>query len=68
MTDYALAISDDEVERYRFMAERARVDEAGHWERAGIRAGAVVADVGSGPAAPAPRPTRASRRGRSTWW
>ncbi len=51
MTDYALAISDDEVERYRFMAERARVDEAGHWERAGIRAGAVVADVGSGPAA-----------------
>ncbi len=51
MTEYALAISDDEVERYRFMAERARVDEAGHWERAGIRAGAVVADVGSGPAA-----------------
>jgi ubiquinone/menaquinone biosynthesis C-methylase UbiE len=51
MTDYALAISDDEVERYRFMAERARVDEAAHWERAGIRPGAVVADVGSGPAA-----------------
>ncbi|HYO34653.1 MAG TPA: methyltransferase domain-containing protein [Geodermatophilus sp.] len=51
MADYALAISDDEVERYRFMAERARVDEAEFWERAGIRPGAVVADVGAGPAA-----------------
>ncbi|MGY1702580.1 methyltransferase domain-containing protein [Geodermatophilus sp. SYSU D00766] len=51
MTDYALAVSDEEVERYRFMAERARSDEAELWERAGVVPGAVVADVGSGPAA-----------------
>ncbi len=51
MSEYALAVSDEEVERYRFMAERARIDEAEHWRRAGIRPGAVVADVGCGPAA-----------------
>lgn len=51
MSEYALAVSDEEVERYRFMAERARIDEADHWRRAGILPGAVVADVGCGPAA-----------------
>jgi ubiquinone/menaquinone biosynthesis C-methylase UbiE len=51
MADYALAVSDEEVQRYRFMAERARIDEAGLWRRAGIGPGAVVADVGCGPAA-----------------
>ncbi|MGY1601710.1 class I SAM-dependent methyltransferase [Geodermatophilus sp. SYSU D00815] len=51
MTDYALAVSEAEVRRYRFMAERARADEADHWRRAGIGPGAVVADVGCGPAA-----------------
>ena len=51
MADYALAVSEEEVRRYRFMAERARVDEAELWRRAGIRPGAVVADVGCGPAA-----------------
>jgi SAM-dependent methyltransferase len=51
MAEYALAVSDEEVQRYRFMAERARIDEADHWRRAGIRPGAVVADVGCGPAA-----------------
>ena len=51
MADYALAVSEEEVQRYRFMAERARVDEAPLWRRAGIRPGAVVADVGCGPAA-----------------
>jgi SAM-dependent methyltransferase len=51
MTDYALAVDEQEVRRYRFMAERARTDEQGYWARAGIRPGAVVADVGCGPAA-----------------
>ena len=51
MADYPLAVSAEEVERYRFMADRARVDEAELWRRAGIRPGSVVADVGCGPAA-----------------
>ncbi len=51
MTDYALAVSEAEVQRYRFMADRARSDEGMLWRRAGIRPGAVVADVGCGPAA-----------------
>lgn len=51
MGDYALAVSEEEVQRYRFMAERARIDEAELWRRAGVCPGAVVADVGCGPAA-----------------
>ncbi|MGY1810020.1 methyltransferase domain-containing protein [Blastococcus sp. SYSU D00669] len=51
MTDYALAVSEAEIRRYRYMAELARHDEAEHWRRAGIGLGAVVADVGCGPAA-----------------
>ncbi len=51
MTGYALALSEEELQRYRLMAERARADEADHWQRAGIGPGAVVADVGCGPAA-----------------
>ena len=51
MADYALAVSAEEVQRYRFMADRARADEAELWRRAGIGPGAVVADVGCGPAA-----------------
>lgn len=51
MTDYVLAVDEAEVHRYRFMAERARAAESGFWQRAGIGPGAVVADVGCGPAA-----------------
>src|SRR5687767_11290584 len=51
MTDYALALSEAEIQRYRLMAERAEADEAELWRRAGIGPGAVVADVGCGPAA-----------------
>lgn len=51
MAEYTLAISADEVQRYLFMAERSRQTEGRLWERAGIRPGAVVADVGCGPAA-----------------
>ena len=52
MTDrprYSLALSDDEIARYRYMAETARAEEAAQWELAGIRAGARIADVGCGP-------------------
>ena len=48
---YALALSATEVTRYQQMAERARVAEADLWQRAGIVAGAQVADVGCGPGA-----------------
>lgn len=48
---YALALSAIEVTRYQQMAERARMAEADLWQRAGIVAGAQVADVGCGPGA-----------------
>jgi hypothetical protein len=51
MTGYVLALSDEEVARYRFMAKRAAEDEADQWAVAGIVAGAVIADVGCGPGA-----------------
>ncbi|MFL6240417.1 MAG: methyltransferase domain-containing protein [Actinomycetes bacterium] len=51
MSDYALAISEVEVQRYRLMAEFAKSEEGGAWAAAGITAGAVIADVGCGPAA-----------------
>lgn len=40
---YALRLSDDELTRYRIMAERARAQEADLWELAGLTAGAVLA-------------------------
>ncbi|HET9050214.1 MAG TPA: class I SAM-dependent methyltransferase [Candidatus Dormibacteraeota bacterium] len=51
MTEYALRISDPEVRRYRMMAEVARTEESADWAQAGFVAGAIVADVGCGPAA-----------------
>ena len=54
MVDYSLRLSDQEIARYRFMAEAARTSEAGLWELAGIVPGAVVADVGCGPGAMLP--------------
>jgi precorrin-6B methylase 2 len=51
MAGYTLAISQAEVERYMLMAQRSRQTEGEHWQRAGIVPGAVVADVGCGPAA-----------------
>jgi SAM-dependent methyltransferase len=48
---YPLELDQREVERYRTMAEAARQAEADLWERAGILAGARVADVGCGPGA-----------------
>lgn len=51
MTEYALEVTEDEIRRYRMMADRARTDEADSWRSAGIVPGATVADVGCGPAA-----------------
>src|SRR6266487_6075317 len=51
MSEYALAISDAEVARYRMMAANALLLEAAQLRAAGVVEGAVVADVGCGPAA-----------------
>ncbi len=51
MSGYTLALSPEEIGRYRMMAEMARSVEAAQWEAAGIRPGATVADVGCGPGA-----------------
>src|SRR6266702_2624718 len=51
MSDYALAISDAEVARYRMMAAHALLLEAAQLRAAGVVEGAVVADIGCGPAA-----------------
>ncbi|MCU1655621.1 MAG: Methyltransferase type 11, partial [Pseudonocardiales bacterium] len=48
---YALVLSEAELQRYRMMAEAARADEADLWQLAGIRPSARVADVGTGPGA-----------------
>jgi SAM-dependent methyltransferase len=51
VSDYTLTISEGEVARYRLMAEKAKAEEVDEWTSAGIVPGAVVADVGCGPAA-----------------
>lgn len=51
MTDYTLAMSEAEVARYRMMASTALASEAAQLRAAGVVPGAVVADVGCGPAA-----------------
>lgn len=51
MTDYALRLSEQEIARYRLMAESARAREADTWQLAGIVPGAHVADIGCGPGA-----------------
>lgn len=51
MADYTLAVSDAEIARYRMMAQHALAGESRQLALAGITEGAVVADVGCGPAA-----------------
>ena len=51
MSDYHLALSDAEIFRYRMMAQRAIDEERDLFTRAGVVPGAVVVDVGCGPAA-----------------
>jgi SAM-dependent methyltransferase len=48
---YALTLSEDELRRYRFMADAARQSEHDLWHAAGITPGATVADIGCGPGA-----------------
>ena len=49
LSEYALKLSDEELARYRFMAESACAIEREMWASSGIVGGAVVADVGCGP-------------------
>jgi len=51
VASYALQLGDEEVPRYRAMAQIAPAAERELWEAAGISRGAVVADVGCGPVA-----------------
>jgi SAM-dependent methyltransferase len=51
VSEYQLALSDEEVARYRLMAEQAAESEGEQWAAAGIVEGATVADVGCGPGA-----------------
>lgn len=51
MGNYSLALSEAEVQRYRFMAEAAVETEREQWTAAGVKSGADVADVGCGPGA-----------------
>lgn len=51
MADYTLAVSEAEIARYRLMAQRALADETRQLALAGVAEGAVIADVGCGPAA-----------------
>ena len=51
MSNYAPRLSDDEMGRYRQMAQWAREEEADLWKLAGIVPGAQVVDVGCGPGA-----------------
>src|SRR6201987_4197674 len=48
---YSLALSEQELLRYRMMAAIAADNEAAEWAAAGIVPGAGVADVGCGPGA-----------------
>jgi ubiquinone/menaquinone biosynthesis C-methylase UbiE len=51
MDDYTLVVSEVELTGYRMMAEAARAEESDAWTRVGIVPGAVVGDIGCGPAA-----------------
>lgn len=51
MADYPLKLSDVELARYEMMAAKAVEAEAGLMAKAGVVAGATVADIGCGPGA-----------------
>lgn len=50
-SQYSLALSEQEVQRYRMMAASAADHEAAEWSSAGVVPGARIADVGCGPGA-----------------
>jgi 2-polyprenyl-3-methyl-5-hydroxy-6-metoxy-1,4-benzoquinol methylase len=51
VSDYALKLSDIELGRYELMAAKALDVEADLWAKAGVVAGATIADIGCGPGA-----------------
>jgi len=51
VSEYTLALSEAEISRYQMMARQAATREGGQLAAAGVVAGAVVADIGCGPAA-----------------
>jgi SAM-dependent methyltransferase len=51
VADYSLKLSDIELARYELMAAKALEAEAGLLAKAGVVAGATVADIGCGPGA-----------------
>lgn len=51
MAEYSLKLSDVELARYELMAAKAREVEAELWAKAGVVAGATIADIGCGPGA-----------------
>ena len=51
MAEYSLQLSDVELARYELMAAKALEVEADLWAKAGVVAGATVADIGCGPGA-----------------
>jgi len=55
VSEYSLALSDAEIERYRLMARAAEQRERDLWAAAGAVPGARIADVGCGPGAIAVR-------------
>jgi len=65
--EYALALSEAEVARYQLMAQRAQQHEAAQWAKAGIVAGALVADVGCGPGAVSTVAARLVAPGGQVW-
>jgi SAM-dependent methyltransferase len=50
MSEYTLTLSEAEIGRYQMMAQQAAAGEADQLAAAGVVAGAVVADIGCGPA------------------
>jgi SAM-dependent methyltransferase len=51
VSEYTLTLSEAEIRRYQMMAQQAAARESGQLSAAGVVAGAVVADIGCGPAA-----------------
>ncbi|MDX5564987.1 methyltransferase domain-containing protein [Streptomyces sp. ID05-04B] len=67
MSDYVLALSDQEIERYQSMAQGAEARERALWVAAGAVPGARIADVGSGPGAISVRLAAMAAPGGAVW-
>lgn len=67
MTEYSLALSDVEIERYQLMAEAAERRERDLWVAAGAVPGARITDVGCGPGAIAVRLAKTAGPDGAVW-